>query len=474
MPINEQTLAELNTQCLANKEDELSTTVPTSPRSFLRVESVVQAAQLKSLEKRSVEAQKACLASTAMIEGLKVIGRDYGLEQDPAVATQLNLRAVATGGSSISAGLEMTSDATGAYYKVNALANEAAGVINFIVTATDPGEAANLDNGETLTFTAPVSGVTDPSIIQSTSVVGSEKQTTASFRAEVLAAERGAGGGGNTFDYRDRAETISGVANAFVYSGRPITYEKTTTELTFLSSDNSINSTRGFFQGFGFGDVFPGDVVRIVDSTYNNGFLTVQSATEFKLVVVENIVDQDDSSNLTITNVALPGDRTVFIESEDTTVEGVPTESLLDNVRDYIEEDADGTAWPDMGDIESTLYVEPITRTSFYVEIYNLSVDATQLLTLQAKVVEDLGIYFTAVRPFIAGLDFEMDRLDTVTDLAVSKVVQDVLDSFGASADAVVLRADSASAETFTSYRMGQGQLGKLGAVFDNDGSTWV
>jgi hypothetical protein len=456
--MTESKLADLAAQFLTAIKTELSQTTPMQRRAWSRVMSVVQATVAKGIEKRITEGTRACLATTAKADALAVIGRDYGLERTAAVKYVAACSVHATTGISIPINTELTSDATGAYYKTTATATESGGHIVFSVQATDAGEDANLEAGETLTLTSPISGVTPPVTITAVTTYGADEEDLEDFRARVLAAQRTAGGGGNTADYREWAEAVSGVAHAYPYSGRPVIWEVTSDTISFASGDHSINTSALDFTDSDLGTLVAGDMIEVEGSAANDGFFTVLTVAATKIVVVETITTGSAGVDVILKNGSLPGDRTVFVESTGAT--RIPTTDLLGNVRDAITEDADGIARPGLGDVDSTLFVEPVYVTTIDITIYGLSIDSTQETAAKAAVLADLTSYLLSCHPFIEGLDFEMDRRDNVTFLGVSDVVQGVLDVYGATADLVELVVDS---EVVTSYQLSQGELVKIG-----------
>ena len=467
MSITETSLADLQDQCLANKEAQLNQTVPAAPRAFLRVESVVNAASLKSLEKRSVYGQKQCLAATAKREALRAIARDFDEDIEPAVKAQFTMEANASPGDSVSAGAELTSDVTGAYYICITGGSESGGVVEFVVEALEAGEDANLDSGETMTFTSSsgrTATVDDSAEITSVDVDGENEEALEDFRRRVLALQRKTSGGGNNSDYRDWAEAVSGVYRAYPYSGRPITYQATDDGYTFTASDNSINISSGTWESLGIGAPYAGDMLRVTGSDYNDGIYTVQSYNgTTKVVVVENIVDESPGAEVTIENCPMPGDRTVYVESTES--DGLADEDLLENVRDGINYNSDDEEQPGLGDPDSCLYVESITKQTFDVEIFGLEVDSTQETACKTNVETDLDAYFSQLIPYIEGLDFEFEKNDIATVTAAARVVQNVLQAYGASADTLALRVDN---DFVTSWQLAQGELGELGTV------TWT
>jgi hypothetical protein len=161
----------------------------------------------------------------------------------------------------------------------------------------------------------------------------------------------------------------------------------------------------------------------------------------------------------------------VFVEKD--AANPIPDASMLTLVREAINYGLDGTYQPALGDIDSTLYVEPVSQTDVFVEVLNLVCDAGVIDQCKARVLDDLEEYFAACRPYISGLDFEMDRRDIITDLTVGKVVQGVLDSYGASSDGVRISFSTVGSDTITSYQLNQGEIPHLALVYSSDDADW-
>jgi phage-related baseplate assembly protein len=166
-----------------------------------------------------------------------------------------------------------------------------------------------------------------------------------------------------------------------------------------------------------------------------------------------------------------PPERTVYVES-DTSIDadGIPPQSLLDDVRDSITTDPDtGLSRQPLGLTDDTLFVEPITRTEFFVRITGLTVDASIETAVKDEIETQLTSYFRALRPFVDGVDAKIDDNSLITDLTVSDVVQDVLKANGGSAQSVAF--DTVKGGSIPEYQLGQGETAKLA---DIDGVTYV
>ncbi len=467
----ETSINDLVTEYKTNYETELNTVLPVQPRAFLPVMSVQEAVCHKGIEKRITAAQKAVFAVTAGADGLAVLGNEFGVPRVAAVKYQATCVVVSDPGKSVTAGAELTSEASGAYYKVNATENEAGGFITFAVTAEDSGDAPNLEVGYPLTFVTPIAGVDAESTITVVDVYGAEQEDLEVWRARVLEAERAAYGGGNAADYRHWGIQPTGVAQVYPYSGKPITWKLISDLISFDHATNAIirDTTT---KPWGVGTLGVGDMIEVSGSDLNDGFYTVQNITgvdpvlpHITVTVVENITDEAQGDLITIVNQSLPGDRTVFVEAANAT--RIPTTPLLDLVRAAIDYGTDGEYQPALGDTDSTLYVEPVTTAKMYIQVMGLIIADKFWDQCKTKVVEDLETYFNSCRPFIEGLDFEMDRRDVISDLSVGKVVQGVLETYSAYCDGVRISVGSAGYDTLTSYMLNQGEVPVLTLVWD-------
>lgn len=170
------------------------------------------------------------------------------------------------------------------------------------------------------------------------------------------------------------------------------------------------------------------------------------------------------SGNLTIgPGLSFPGDRTVFIEADSTIdPDGIPPQTLLDSVRESLNTDPTTLqSRPALGLIDDTLFVEPIIRTAFEVTVIGISVQDTDILPdVKADINTALTNYFAAITPFVEGIDVPAERNDTITDLTVSKVVQDVLSANGGTANGVTFNV--LGDIVISTYLLAVGELAKF------------
>jgi len=161
----------------------------------------------------------------------------------------------------------------------------------------------------------------------------------------------------------------------------------------------------------------------------------------------------------------IPPERTVYVESTTAiNTDGIPPGSLLDDVRDYITTNQEtGKSRQPLGLTDATLYVEPIRRTGFYVEVRGLVVDSALEAQTKANIESAVTVYFAALRPYIDGLDPTDDAVKSkITDATITVIVQNVVAAAGATITGIGFGI--APGLFVGSYFLGQGELGKLTA----------
>jgi uncharacterized phage protein gp47/JayE len=163
--------------------------------------------------------------------------------------------------------------------------------------------------------------------------------------------------------------------------------------------------------------------------------------------------------------ISFPGDRTVYIECDiSIDADGIPPLPLLADVRAAINTDPDtGLSRTLLGLTDATLWVEPIIRTSIFVEIRQLVVAPAQLAALQTAISDALTVYFRTIAPYVDGVDVEQERTDTITSTSISQIVQDVLYAYGATVEAIAFGL--VLGVFMPLYFLNPGELAKLGGV---------
>jgi Baseplate J-like protein len=160
-----------------------------------------------------------------------------------------------------------------------------------------------------------------------------------------------------------------------------------------------------------------------------------------------------------------PGDRTVYVECQTTIdADGIPPAPLLDDVRDAINTDPlTGLSRMILGLTDDTLWVEPIIRTSIFVEIRDLDVDVAKEAKCKSDISDALDLYFRTIAPFIEGVDVVTERNDSIMPLTVSRIVQDVLMVYGAVSQGIGFGL--VVGVFLPLYYLDPGELVKLGGV---------
>jgi hypothetical protein len=154
-----------------------------------------------------------------------------------------------------------------------------------------------------------------------------------------------------------------------------------------------------------------------------------------------------------------PGDRTLYVECDpDIDSDGIAPSGLLADVRAAVT----ASDRPALGLTDSTLYVEPITRTAIDVEITNLAAPSGQDATVKSAISAALDAYFAALVPYVGGVDLLQERNDKITALTLSQVVQEVLNATGSAAEGVVFEV---ATTPYDLYLLGPGERTKTGTV---------
>jgi hypothetical protein len=457
------TTDEIAAQFLSAIEARLNQTTPPVARAFNKVLSVSLGLFGTGIYKYASDRLLQTLALTATGDGLDKIGSEYGVTRLPAVAAVLEFEATGVDSTVIPLGTQWTSESTGEIYTTLAEATIASGTATLEGVASTPGETGNLANGETLTVNAPIAGLDTEATVTDTTTTGSDRETDTAYRRRVLTRIRAAGGGGNAADYRQWAEAVSGVRRAFPYAGKPRKAFQEGITIQFFSATNTVVwSTHDWVEEAG---ALVGDQVTFSGTVSNNGtfVITAINASGDTLTVTGPLSNEGPSAfNAQLEST--PGDRVVYIESTDTGSEGVPTQALLDAVRDALLNDPDtGLDRDVLGTTPERLYVEPIDRLAIKVRINGLTIDAGIEAATKAQILAAVTDHlYNRNVCFVDGLDYPGDRLDSITELTISNVVWGVLRPAGGVADDIQIKMVR---DDLTSYQLERGELAKEDGV---------
>ena len=162
---------------------------------------------------------------------------------------------------------------------------------------------------------------------------------------------------------------------------------------------------------------------------------------------------------------SVPPERTIYVEADSSIdPDGIAPQSLLDEVEEaIITNTTTGLANQPLGLINDTLYVPSITRRAFFISIINLSVDSGIESQVKSDIDTAIEQYFRGLRPFITGLDSEIDKNDTITDVSVSCIIDGVVKGYGGNVESVSFGIISGI--PISIYILRPGELGKSGGV---------
>jgi hypothetical protein len=162
---------------------------------------------------------------------------------------------------------------------------------------------------------------------------------------------------------------------------------------------------------------------------------------------------------------AVPGDRVVYVQcSTDIDPDGIPPTALLDAVRTSITTDpSTGQDRQALGSVDSALDVYPITRTALIYEVRGLTLPGTVTPDAIDAIDTALADYTATCRPFVTGLDSDLDRNDTITSVSAAAEVNAVLRAFGGFAASIGVGVVVGS--YLNSYQLDPGELVSVGLV---------
>jgi uncharacterized phage protein gp47/JayE len=166
--------------------------------------------------------------------------------------------------------------------------------------------------------------------------------------------------------------------------------------------------------------------------------------------------------------ISYPGDRTIYVEATtDVDEDGIAPGALLTEVRNAINNDpVTGRSRPPLGITNDTLTVQSIIRTSFFVNVSGITIPTDSLAEAKSDIETFLALYFLSVRPYVESIDIVAEKNNILTDLTVSKIVQDVLSTYGGTAESATFGIDGVSPLVPTStYTLEPNELAKLGTV---------
>lgn len=462
-----------------NFEAAFGQTIPIQAKAFLRVLAATEGMSFTQLYKYGIERALQNFALTATGSDLDEIGNEYGVTRKEGTYARFNVDVNTPGGASIvtyAEGLDLIGDSNGKDYEVEEELTTSLLINTLKIIARETGTESNLVVGDTLTFVNPPVGSESVATVSSITEDAIDDEDDEEYRRRVLNEIRTVGGGGNYADYRRWAEQATRVYRAFPYSGKPNAWKvvnliggtfQASTKYIFLPTGTS-NRDLGLLDTGLYPPGGEGHFIRVENSALNDGVYRIVGVLGIlnRLEVQEPLVDEVMSSpGSDITNISLPGDRTVFIEClAEFETDGIPTQEILDEARESINTNpVTGLTRPPLGETDQHLFVQPITRREVYVQISGLSVDSTKEAQAKSAVQTAVSEHLRSLTPYIEGLDSEIDRNDRISSMTVSQVVSDTLKAYGGFAEDV--KTGLEVGVFISSYQLTQGELAKLGSI---------
>lgn len=225
------TAAQVSAAVIAQLETSLSTTIPLLPKSFCRVLAKVIGGVFVLLFNFAGWSLLQMFPKTASnedvtvngvtINPLRTWGSMVGIYQDLGVKAErtIEISVLITGGS-LTSGTRLVNTATQMTYVLVGDVSLSSSTVTGVARATEPGDAGNIDTGETLEFQSPPSTIEKEATVTAASpVLGTDPETTEVFRKHVLDRFAARPQGGAYADYRDWGQSVAGVKAVYPYSG---------------------------------------------------------------------------------------------------------------------------------------------------------------------------------------------------------------------------------------------------------------
>jgi len=151
-----------------------------------------------------------------------------------------------------------------------------------------------------------------------------------------------------------------------------------------------------------------------------------------------------------------PGTVDVYIEASESSsgsADGIPLQAQIDAVTALIELDSSGKAM--RRPVSANVYVYPIVRMEFDVDILTLSPDTTEG---RQAITDALDDYLRGREPYILGLS-ALPRTDRITSASIAGVVDEAASSVGATIASATLMQGG---QPVTAFTLDQGIKAKL------------
>lgn len=218
---------QIYTNVLSELEAKFGVTLSTFGKVFLRAIAATWAGLMKLLYLNLGSVQKNIFVDSADPESqggtLERFGRvKLGRGRFPAVAGQYSVEVTGTSGTTIPGQTVFKSDdnalSPGKLFVLDLSYTMTSSTDTITLRALDAGDVSALNVGDTLTLTAPISGIDNAAEVLSITVEPQEEETIEEYRAKAIAAYQLEPQGGAATDYRLWSADAQGVAQVYPYA----------------------------------------------------------------------------------------------------------------------------------------------------------------------------------------------------------------------------------------------------------------
>lgn len=212
------TIVEIRDQILADIQTALDIDTPLAPRSVWGVVATALAGALSLVYRFGVWVRRQIFTATADEDALILRAAEYGLTRTPARAWQGNATATGVDGSTLPAGT-LYANGDRVYAVVNAVV--ISGATTILLRSLERGTAQNIDTGEIVELTQPVTGINREATIGATTQTAADVESLEALRSRLAARQSAQPQGGAIPDYVQWATEVPGIAEAYPHSPDP-------------------------------------------------------------------------------------------------------------------------------------------------------------------------------------------------------------------------------------------------------------
>lgn len=224
-----KTSKEISDAIITQLETSLSATIPILPKAFIRVLSKVLGGVFVLLYQYAgfillqmfvkTASNKEITIGGLTLTPLKLWASLVGLYQKTGDETELEIEITVLSGDTLTSGEKIVNPATEVIYVLVGDIVITPPTATATIRATQIGEIGNVDVGTELSFVNPPASVEKEVEVTAITTAGVDPEETDDFRQRTLERYAARPQGGAYADYRDWAEEVTDIKNAYPYSG---------------------------------------------------------------------------------------------------------------------------------------------------------------------------------------------------------------------------------------------------------------